>query len=410
MTSAAISPPAATRASLVALLLGQLAFGLFAMTLCIPSMQEWPTLLDATQAQVQLTFSGYVFAYGGFQLIHGPLSDRIGRKPVLLGGMVMAIAGTALAIVAPDVQWLIAARVLQGAGTAAGMVVSRALIQDLFGGAQRTRMMAMVGMTMGLSPPLSTLIGGQLHVQLGWQSNFVLTLVLAVLLLVCAWRVVPAARPTATHDDAWLGPLVSGYARLLRERVFVLYVVGVAATTATLYTFMAGAPVVLGSYGVKPQHLGWYIMTVPLPYILGNLMAARLVHRLGDRGLMAVGHGITLVGLALTLVLALAGVNSPLALVLPLALMGAGHGLLMPSTLAGAVGVIPVLAGSAAAIAGLMQQMVGALGGFLVGLVSHQDAVNLASLMLAMGVAGALSLMLLPKTAQGGKGAPHGSV
>lgn len=403
MTSPATTPTPAPRAGLVAILLGQLAFGLFAMTLCIPSMQEWSAILNATQAQVQLTFSGYVFAYGGLQLVHGPLSDRIGRKPVLLGGLAVAIAGTALAIVASDVHTLIAARVLQGAGTAAGMVVSRALIQDLFEGAQRTRMMALVGMTMGLIPPLATLVGGQLHVRLGWQSNFVLALGLAVLLLVAAWRGLPATVPASASGAAprsgtpWLGQLVVGYARLMRERVFLLYVMGVATTTATLYTFMAGAPIVLGSYGVKPQHLGWYIMTAPLPYILGNLMAARLVHRLGDRGLMALGHGVTVTGLGLTLMLALAGVNSPLALVLPLTLMGAGHGLLMPSTLGGAVGVIPALAGSAAAVAGLMQQFVGALGGYAVGLVSHHDAVNLALQMMALGLLGALTLWMLPR-------------
>jgi DHA1 family bicyclomycin/chloramphenicol resistance-like MFS transporter len=397
MTPDAITPTAPPRAALVGILLAQLAFGLFAMTLCIPSMQEWSALLGATQAQVQLTFSGYVFAYGGFQLIHGPLSDRIGRKPVLQGGLVMAIAGTALAIAAPDVHTLIAARVLQGAGTAAGMVVSRALIQDLFDGAQRTRMMALVGMTMGLCPPLATLLGGQLHVHLGWQSNFVLILVLAVLLLVAAWRVLPTTARAPRSDEPWLSPLVSGYGRLLRERVFLLYVLGVATATATLYTFMAGAPIVLGSYGVKPQHLGWYIMAVPTPYILGNLLAARLVNRLGDRRLMALGHGITLVGLSLMLLLALAGVNSPLALVLPLTLMGAGHGLLMPPSLSGVVSVLPALAGSAAAIAGLLQQFVGALGGYVVGLVSHDDAVNLAWLMLVLGLLGALSLLGLPR-------------
>lgn len=401
MTSPATTPTPAPRAGLVAILLGQLAFGLFAMTLCIPSMQEWSAILNATQAQVQLTFSGYVFAYGGLQLVHGPLSDRIGRKPVLLGGLAVAIAGTALAIVASDVHTLIAARVLQGAGTAAGMVVSRALIQDLFDSAQRTRMMALVGMTMGLIPPLATLVGGQLHVRLGWQSNFVLALGLAVVLLVAAWRGLPATVPASAaaprSATPWLGQLLAGYARLMRERVFLLYVMGVATTTATLYTFMAGAPIVLGSYGVKPQHLGWYIMTAPLPYILGNLMAARLVHRLGDRGLMALGHGVTVTGLALTLMLAMAGVNSPLALVLPLTLMGAGHGLLMPSTLGGAVGVIPALAGSAAAVAGLMQQFVGALGGYAVGLVSHHDAVNLALQMMALGLLGALTLWMLPR-------------
>lgn len=405
MTPAPATLPTVSRAGLIANLLGQLAFGLIAMTVCIPSMQEWAVLLDATQAQVQLTFSGYVFAYGGFQLVHGPLSDRVGRKPVLLGGLAVAIVGSVLAAFAPSVQWLIAARVLQGAGTAAGMVASRALIQDLFDGPHRTRMMAFVGMTMGLCPPLATLVGGQLHVRLGWQSNFVLLAVLGTLLLVAGWRGLPAAAPAPRSDAHWLGQLISGYVRLLGERAFLLYVASVAATTATMYTFMAGAPIVLGGYGVKPQHLGWYIMAVPLPYILGNLLAARLVHRLGDRGLMGLGHGITLTGLLLMLSLALAGVNSPLALVLPLTLMGAGHGLLMPPSLSGAVGVLPALAGSAAAIAGLLQQMAGALGGYAVGLVTHRDGVNLAWMMLALGVCGALSMLGLPRRGRRGPAA-----
>ncbi len=397
LNQAASAPPPASRAGLIANLLGQLAFGLIAMTICIPSMQEWPALLGATQAQVQLTFSGYVFAYGGFQLVHGPLSDRVGRKPVLLGGLVMAIAGSGLAVFAPDIQTLIAARVLQGAGTAAGMVASRALIPYLFDGPYRTRMMAFVGMTLGLCPPLATLVGGQLHVRLGWQSNFVLLAVLAVFLLVAGWRGLPASAPAVRGDAHWLRQLLAGYVRLMHERAYLLFVASVAATTATMYTFMAGAPIVLGGYGVKPQHLGWYIMAVPLPYILGNLLAARLVHRLGDRRLMAVGHGITLAGISLMLALALAGVNSALALVLPLTLMGAGHGLLMPPSLSGAVGVLPALAGSAAAVAGLLQQVVGALGGYAVGLVTHRDAVNLALMMLVLGVCGALAMLGLPR-------------
>ena len=393
--SASPPPSASGRAGTIANLLGQLAFGLFVMTVCIPSMQEWSALLGATQAQVQLTFSGYVMAYGGFQLVHGPLSDRIGRKPVLLGGLTVALAGTVIALFAPNVHWLIAGRVLQGAGTAAGMVVGRALVQDLFDGPERTRMMAFVGMVMGLCPPLATLIGGQLHVRLGWQANFVLILVLGLVLMVGAWRGVPSTPPAPSGEAHWLSQLFSGYLRLMRERTFLLFVVCLSGTTATFYTFLAGAPIVLGSYGVKPQHLGWYIMAVPLPYILGNLAASRWVRRLGDNGLMSLGHGLTLSGLSLVLVLALAGVNSPLALVLPLMLMGAGHGLLMPSTLAGAVGVVPALAGSAAAVAGLMQQLAGALGGLAVGLVTHEDGVNLALLMLAMGATGAVGLGLL---------------
>ncbi|MDP3373962.1 MAG: MFS transporter, partial [Hydrogenophaga sp.] len=187
----ATPPPPPTHALLVTNLLAQLAFGLLAMTICLPSMQEWAAVFDASQARVQLTFSGYVVAYGGLQLLYGPLSDRLGRKHILLFGLFVGGVGAVMAALANDLNTLIVARVLQGAGSAAGMVVGRAMVQDLFQGPARTRVMAYIGMTMGLCPPLATIIGGQLHVRLGWQSNFVLMAVLAAVLFVAAWRGLP---------------------------------------------------------------------------------------------------------------------------------------------------------------------------------------------------------------------------
>ena len=148
-------------------LLAQLAFGLIAMTICLPSMQEWGALFGATQAQVQITFSGFVVAYGVCQLVYGPLSDRYGRKGVLVIGLAVLAAGSLIAALAPSLDVLIAGRVLQGMGSAAGAVVGRAMVQDLFAGSQRTKVMAYVGMAMGLSPPFSAVIGGQLHVRFG---------------------------------------------------------------------------------------------------------------------------------------------------------------------------------------------------------------------------------------------------
>ena len=180
-------PPPSGR--LIATVLGQLAFGLFAMTISLPSMQEWGVIFDVSQPAVQLTFSGYVLTYGALQLVYGPLSDRVGRKRVLLMGMGLAFVGSFAAAIAPNLTLLTWARVFQGAGAAAGMVVGRAMVQDLFDGPGRTRVMAYVGMAMGLCPPLATILGGQLHVHLGWRSNFILiTLIAAVLLyaaLVC---------------------------------------------------------------------------------------------------------------------------------------------------------------------------------------------------------------------------------
>ncbi|WP_299514595.1 Bcr/CflA family efflux MFS transporter [uncultured Limnohabitans sp.] len=374
---------------LIANVLAQISFGLLAMTLCLPSMQEWGAIFSTHQADVQLTFSGYVVAYGALQLVYGPLSDRHGRKPILMLGLVVAGLASVMAALATDIATLTAARVLQGAGSAASMVVSRSMVQDLFTGPQRTRVMAYIGMALGMCPPLATLIGGQIHVRFGWQTNFVLLAVLAVLLLVAAWWGLPRVAPPAPAAGHWLRGMLSAYARLLREPRFVLYVVILAVTTATFYAFLAGAPIVLKGYGIGPDGIGWFIMAVPVSYILGNFMTSRLIQRVGESRVMAWGQALAVGGLVVMLALGLGGVQTALAVALPLLLLGLGHGFINPPALAGTVGVLPALAGSAAAVAGLMQQLTGATGGYLVGLVPHHGAVNLGWMMLGFSLVGA---------------------
>lgn len=364
------------------ILVAQIAFGLIAMTICLPSMQEWGALFGASQAHVQLSFSGFVVAFGLFQLVYGPLSDRYGRKSVLMTGLALTAVGSLIAALASSLDILIVARVLQGMGSAAGMVVGRAMVQDRFVGAQRTKVMAYVGMAMGLSPPLAAVIGGQLHVRLGWQSNFMLIMALALVMFVAVWRRLPGGAVAVQPSGHWLAGMLSAYAMLLQQRSLVLYVLILCMTSAAFYVFLSGAPIVLRGYGVGPDGVGWHIMVVPLSYMMGNFLTSRLIHSKGERWLMVLGQVATLAGLLLMLGLALVGLDTPLAFSAPLILLGLGHGFLIPPSLAGTVGVVPALAGSAAALAGLMQQLMGALGGYSVGLVSHQGARNLGLLML----------------------------
>jgi DHA1 family bicyclomycin/chloramphenicol resistance-like MFS transporter len=362
-------------------------------------MQEWGALFGASQGRVQLTFSGFVAAYGGLQLLYGPLSDRLGRRRILLVGLVLACAGSVLAALAPSLPILTGARVVQGAGAAAGMVVGRALVQDLFQGTQRTRVMAYIGMAMGLCPPLATIVGGQVHVHLGWQANFIFLAVASVLLLLVGWRFLPRQAPGNIMPEGtrpnWLRALVASYARLAQEPAFLLFVVVLGMTTATFYAFLAGAPIVLGSYGVGPEGIGYYIMCIPGSYIVGNFCASRLARRIGERQMMLLGQSFTIAGLVVVLGLGLAGVNTALALALPLMILGLGHGILVPPALSGTVGLVPALAGSAAAVAGLMQQMMGAVSGYAVGLIPHEGAVNLGWLMMASAGTGALAQVFL---------------
>lgn len=379
-------------------LVAQIAYGLFAMTVCLPSMAEWGGLFGRPQDQVQLTFSGFVLTYGLLQLVYGPLSDRLGRRAMILTGLAVCSAGSVLAALAPDLPTLVAARVLQGAGAAAGMVVGRAAVQDFYQGPQRTRVMAYVGMTLGLCPPLGTVIGGQVHETLGWQVNFVLVAVLGAALFVAAWRGLP--RPAAPAPQPRTGPrttaaILAGmgraYGQLLRRPVYLLHVAVLGLTTAAFYMFLAGAPLVLRSYGIGPGEAGFFIMVVPLSYIVGNFLTSRLVQRLGGARLMRLGQGLTLCGTALMLGLALAGAHTPLAFVLPLLLLGLGHGMLVPPCLVATVALAPALAGAASALAGVTQQLAGALGGYLVGWVPHTDHAGLAALMLGATVLASLS-------------------
>ena len=378
--------------------MAQLAFGLLAMTICLPSMQAWGTIFNASQAHVQLSFSAYVLASGAMLLVYGPVSDRLGRKPVLMTGLAVAAAGSLLGALATDLDTLIVARALQGAGTAAGTVVGRALVQDLFQGPERTRVMGWVGMAMGLCPPTATLLGGHVHVRLGWQGNFVLIGAMALVLMAAAWRALPEGRPAggaklsgSAPKAGWWRPLLSAYGRLAHEPVFLLYVTVLGLTTATFYAFLAGAPLVLGNAGVAPDRIGWYIMAVPLSYIAGNYLTTRLVRRVGDQPMMWAGQALTVLALLLVLALGLWGPQTPLAFAAPLLLLGVGHGFLMPPTLAGTVGVVPALAGAAAAVGGLMQQLMGAAGAYAVGWFSHQGPVNLAALMLVFTLAALLA-------------------
>jgi DHA1 family bicyclomycin/chloramphenicol resistance-like MFS transporter len=383
---------------LIANLLSQLAFGLLAMTICLPSMQEWSAIFGSSQAAVQLTFSGYVVAYGVLQLVYGPLSDRWGRKRVLLLGLAVGCAGSVAAALAPDLNTLVAARVLQGAGCAAGMVVGRALVQDLFLGPQRTRVLAYAGMAMGLVPPIATVLGGQLHVSLGWRANFVLIALLGVALFVAAWRGLPDHQRATQAQPHWLRVMVSSYRQLAREPAFLCYVAILSSSTASFYAFLSGAPIVLGQYGVGPGGVGFYIMVGPLSYVVGNYLTTQLVHRVRERRIMLLGQSLILTGISLIASLSMVGLHTPLAFALPMLLLGVGNGLLVPPALAGTVSLMPALAGAAAAVAGLMQQLMGAAGGFAVGLFSHEDATHLGLLMLALaliGVAGQLVLYRL---------------
>ncbi len=365
-------------------LLCQIAIGILAMAAPLASMPDWIEIFDASQERVQLTLAAYLAMFGLTQLVYGPLSDNFGRRRLLMIGTVVSLVGSLIAAFAPSLDTLIVARALQGAGMSAGMAVGRAMIQDYFVGPARTRMMAYMGMVMGLCPPGGTLLGGILHVQIGWRASFLAIAFVSVCLLAAAWFGLPADK--AKQSRRSLSGMIASYAELARTPRFLPYCLVAAFSSAAFYVFLAGTPNVMDAYGVPADRIGWFILFVPAAYILGNLLTTRLVGRYSDMQLMWTGQILTFIGVLLVVLLTYAGWYHPLVVSLPLALLGIGHGLMMPSVLAGAIGVVPALAGAAAAMAGMLQQLMGALGSVGTGFVDLSNALSMGLIMLLLTV------------------------
>mgnify|MGYP003650443508 FL=1 len=376
----------------------QIALGILAMAACLPSMPFWMEHFGESQARVQLTFAAYLIAFAFTQLIYGALSDSYGRRRVLIAGLLIGLAGTVLAIFAQSLDGIIAARALQGAGTCSGMAVGRAMIQDSFVGAARTRMMAYVGMVMGLCPPAGTLLGGQLHVAFGWRASFVAIALVSVMLLLAAWFGLPHNRPQHARRPS-LRQMLGSYRTLAGNMPYLSFCLVVAFSSSAFYVFLAATPIVLDSYGVAPNRIGWYILFVPVSYIVGNLLTTRLAGNLDDKHLMVIGQCLNVTGISCVLLLAVSGWHTPLAVAAPLALLGLGHGLLMPPSLAGAVGAIPALAGAAAAMAGMLQQLTGAIASSMTGFIDLTAGTDMAALMLLL-TALAIGAQFLPRLAR----------
>jgi DHA1 family bicyclomycin/chloramphenicol resistance-like MFS transporter len=256
------------------------------------------------------------------------------------------------------------------------------MVQDYFSGADHSRIMAYIGMAMSMCAPIATVVGGQVHVHFGWRANFILIAILALVLSAITLMVLPPDQRSRTARAHWLREMWDAYASLMRIPAFIAYVAILSLSTATFYIYLAGAPSIFAHYGVGPARVGFFIMVVPMSYIAGSFLTSRLVRRFTDAELMLTGHCISLTGIGIMFTLALIGIGSPLAVALPLVLLGIGQGLLMPSTLAGTVGVVPSLAGAAAGAGGLAQQLCGAFGGYAIGLFEHDGALKLACLML----------------------------
>lgn len=385
--------PAATIALLVAAAgLGPLSMGLF-----VPSMPGLQTAFDTDYGHVQLTLSLYLVGLAFGQLLYGPLSDRFGRKPVMVAGLAVFAAASVGCAAATSIGMLIAARFVQALGGCVGIVLGRAVIRDLVPSDRAASGIAYMTVALLVAPMLGPLLGGQLDDWLGWRAGFVLVAVGSVVTVAAVALALPETQtpppPTEGAPDRrgfWRGPagLLRPFASVLAAPRFLAYATICALTMAAMLAFMAGGPyVTVDLMGHSAGDYGWLFAIAAGGYMAGNLIAGRMSARVGVDRMITVGTALAFVATAAMAAFVLTDRLDALTLFGPLTLMALGNGLTMPNGLAGAVGSRPDLAGTASGLAGFLQMALGALASFTVGKLLGPSALPLVLILLAVTLA-----------------------
>ena len=370
------------RAPPLALIAATTAIGFSALHMVVPALPLFAASFARGPAEVQLVLTLYFLGIAAGQLFYGPVSDRFGRRPVLLAGLALFLAGTALCVVAGSLAALLVGRVLQALGGCAGLVLGRAIIRDVSDRDGAARGIALVMMAMSLAPAVSPAIGAYVSEWFGWRAMFVLLAGLAASVLV--WTSARLAETLPAPVPLNLGQIGRSYATLLRSPAFVCFSLCTAFTSASWFTFIASAPYLLSATLHEPPSTYGLMILMPMAaYILGNAAAARFARRLGAGVMVVSGVALSLAsGMLMVLWCVWPGL-SPWALFVPMALSSIGNGLSQPTAMAAGLSVYPRIAGTAAGSIGFTQMAASALGTFTVGLLPHDGPIAMAGVVLA---------------------------
>ena len=375
---------------LLVLLVGMAALGPLGMHIFLPSMPGLQAVFGTSYATVQLTLTFYFIAFACAQLVYGPLSDRFGRRPVILVGLTLFLAGNLACMLAPSIEALIAGRVLQAIGGCAGMSLGRAIVRDVYTRERAASMMAYTTTAIVIAPMIGPTLGGFIDVHLGWRYTFGFVLLLGAAILVAAALALEEThknRGAVTSVRAMLG----SYGVLLRRRDFLGYAVPTACIVSAFFGFLGSAPyVVVTLMGRPSSEYGFYFLFIAGSFMLGNLIAGRITPRVGSDRMITIGCSLTIAGAAIQATIVFAGWLTPISFFAPMVLINFGNGFAMPNGNVGAVSVDPTRAGAAAGLTGFLQMGLGAVVSHLVGMAMSDSAVPVVVAYLILATSGLL--------------------
>ncbi|OSQ40935.1 multidrug transporter CflA [Thalassospira mesophila] len=366
--------------------------GTLAMHIFVPALPLAAADLGAAPGAMQMTISIYILGLAVGQLIYGPVSDRFGRKPTLLVGLALySVAGFG-AVFAPEVHWLIAARLFQALGGCAGLVLGRAIVRDTCAPREATRRLALMNLMVTLGPGFAPLLGGVMAGDLGWRSVLVFLCVLGVVNVGLTWRLLPETGGNAMASEGLA--VVRNYFSLLRSPAFLGYAVGGGCATTAMYAFIGAAPFIfVHQLHRSTDEIGPYLAVLILGVWFGSLLAGRLIRHVPLRRLLVVANLVSVAAAFSLLAVVLTGNLSVFNAVGLMFLFTLGAGTASPAALTEAISVNPQVIGSASGLYGSTQMAVGAVCTALAG-IGDNPALAAAVVLSVAGIVSQLSFWI----------------
>ena len=360
--------------------------GTLAMHMFVPALPDAARSLNASSAAVQATIGIYILGLAFGQLFYGPLSDALGRRPLLITGLSLYFGAGIVAALAPNVETLVLARLFQALGGCAGLALGRAMVRDTTTSDEAVRALALLNLIMMVGPGLAPLIGSTMVELGGWRMVFAFLAVLGAITLLLCWRMVPeTGRPSGVVS---VSVLARDYTSLLRSPKYLGYAFGGACATTSIYAFIAAAPFVITEQLHHPvRHVGISLGIIMIGMGIGNALTRRLVLDIPVERLLVIGNGISIASAAIFLGLELMGrLNLPAIVVLML-FFAMGSGTASPAALSKTLMVDAHHVGSAAGLYGFSQMALGALFTLMVGWGSN-PALSSAVVLIAAAAVG----------------------
>jgi len=342
-------------------LVANTAIGPAATQLFVPSVPAIAVEFGVPIGIAQISFSAAMVALAVSTLFYGPLADRYGRLPMLFVGLGLFMVGTAIALASTDITMLIVGRVIQAVGGAAGMVITRAIVRDLYGPAGAARVLGtLIFVTVG-APMVAIISGGIITDFLGWRWIFIVSLALGALVALLAWTTMrgkESGRSTVSN----FGDMMRGYGRLFRSPVYLGFILQGGFGAASFFAFMAVGPYLMVDVLERPAtEFGTYFAIVTLVFMTGNFLGGRLSTRVGLERMVVLGGIVSVICVGTGLAAFTAFGLGVLVMFGTSFFSSIGNGLAMPNSQAGALNVIPELAGTASGLAAFVQTIFGAI-------------------------------------------------